>query len=325
MVSGFADFAFARQEHEDVALLARMQPQFIDCISNRVVQVVVFRFVERFVALLHRKHAARHLNNWRRHHLAPTVAHFVWLPAPHGGRALLGAARRGGVFAPTVAHCVWLPAPHGGCALLGTARRGGVFAPTVAHFVWLPAPQGGCALLGTARRGGGLKMPRKPVRVNRGRRHDDFQIGAARQDLLQVAQQKIDVQRAFMRLVDDEGVIGVQQRVSLGFGQQNAVGHQLHRGVAAQFVSKPHLVTHHLAQRRVKFLGDAFGYRAGRDAPRLGMANQFAALPGRVIQLAAPQTQRNFGQLGGFARTGFTTNDYYLVFVDQFGNFFAPA
>ncbi len=29
--------------------------------------------------------------------MAPTVAHFVWLPAPLGGRALLGAARRGGM------------------------------------------------------------------------------------------------------------------------------------------------------------------------------------------------------------------------------------
>ena len=58
--------------------------------------------------------------------MTPTVAHCVWLPAPRGGRALLGAARRGGItMTPTVAHCVWLPAPRGGRALLGAARRGG--------------------------------------------------------------------------------------------------------------------------------------------------------------------------------------------------------
>ena len=28
--------------------------------------------------------------------MTPTVAHCVWLPAPRGGRALLGAAQRGG-------------------------------------------------------------------------------------------------------------------------------------------------------------------------------------------------------------------------------------
>ena len=28
--------------------------------------------------------------------MTPTVAHCVWLPAPRGGRALLGAALRGG-------------------------------------------------------------------------------------------------------------------------------------------------------------------------------------------------------------------------------------
>ena len=33
-----------------------------------------------------------------------------------------------------------------------------------------------------------------------------------------------------MRLVDDERVIGLEQRVGLRFGQQDAVGHQLDAG-----------------------------------------------------------------------------------------------
>ena len=44
--------------------------------------------------------------------VAPTVAHCVWLPAPRGGRALLGAARRGGVT-PTHPRCVWSLSPEG--------------------------------------------------------------------------------------------------------------------------------------------------------------------------------------------------------------------
>ena len=44
--------------------------------------------------------------------MAPTVAHCVWLPAPQGGRALLGAARRGGVT-PAHPHCVWSLPPEG--------------------------------------------------------------------------------------------------------------------------------------------------------------------------------------------------------------------
>jgi hypothetical protein len=67
----------------------------------------------------------------------------------------------------------------------------------------------------------------KTVGVDGGRGDDDLEVGPARQDLAQVAQQKVDVQAAFVRLVDDDGVVGLQQRVGLGFGQQNAVGHEL--------------------------------------------------------------------------------------------------
>ena len=52
------------------------------------------------------------------------------------------------------------------------------------------------------------EMPRKPVRINSRRCHHHLQIRPARQDLAQVAQQKIDVQAALVRLVDDDGVVG---------------------------------------------------------------------------------------------------------------------
>jgi hypothetical protein len=46
---------------------------------------------------------------------------------------------------------------------------------------------------------------------------------------------------------------------------------------SAQAVLKPHLETHHLAQRRLQLFGNAFGHAAGGNAARLGVANQFAA------------------------------------------------
>ena len=239
MVSRFADFALTGQENQNVTLLTRMQPQLIDRIGNRVVQVVVFGLVERLVTLLDGEHTPRHLND----------------------------------------------------------RSWSAFR---------------------------LKMPRKPVCINRGRGHDYLQIRPPRQDLLEVPQQKIDVQRTLVRLVDDECVIGIEQRVGLGFGQQDAIGHQLDRRVAAKLVGKPHFVAHHLAQRRIELFGDAFGDAGRRNPPRLGVADQFAALTGRVIELAAPQAQRNLGQLGGFAGTGFAANDDHLVFGHQLGDFFAP-
>jgi hypothetical protein len=116
-------------------------------------------------------------------------------------------------------------------------------------------------------------------------------------------------------LVDDEGVVGLQQGVGLGFGQQDTVGHEFDGRVFAQAVLKPDLETHHLAQRRLQFLGDALGHRAGRNAPGLGVADHAGTFAGLGVQLTAPQRQRDFGQLGGFARAGFAADDDDLVLV----------
>ena len=95
------------------------------------------------------------------------------------------------------------------------------------------------------------KVLGKTLGINRGRSHHHFQIRPARQDLLEVAQQEVNVQAAFVGLVDDDRVVGFQQRVGLCLGQQNAVGHQFDRAVAAQAVLKSHLETNHIAQRGV--------------------------------------------------------------------------
>ncbi|KRC30120.1 hypothetical protein ASE28_14515 [Acidovorax sp. Root219] len=51
------------------------------------------------------------------------------------------------MLAPTVAHCVSLPAPQGGRALLGAARRK-AGAPTLPHFVSSLPPEGAGPCLG---------------------------------------------------------------------------------------------------------------------------------------------------------------------------------
>lgn len=119
----------------------------------------------------------------------------------------------------------------------------------------------------------------KSVGVNRGGGDDDFQIWSARQDFAQVAQQEINVQTALMRLVNDQGVIGLEQRVVLRLRQQDTVSHQFDAGRLAQTVLKPHLKTHHLAQRRFEFFGNSLRHRTRRYAPGLGVANHLAVLP----------------------------------------------
>ena len=169
------------------------------------------------------------------------------------------------------------------------------------------------------------KVIRKPLRIDRCRRDDDLQVWPTRQQLAQVTQQEVDVQAALVRLVNDEGVVGVQQRVGLGFRQQNTVGHQLDGRIPAQAVLKPHLEAHHVTERGFQLLGNAFGHAAGRNAARLGMANHLGALTRGVVELAAPHAEGDFGQLRGFARTGFTTHDDHLVDGNGGSDFIAFA
>ena len=125
-----------------------------------------------------------------------------------------------------------------------------------------------------------------------------------------------------MRLVNNQCVIGLQVRVALGFGQQNTVGHELDRCVFGQSVLKANFVAHHIAQRRFKLLGNPFCYRRCSNPPRLGVSNQLS-FTRRVVALAAPQGQCNFGQLGGFARARFTADDDHLVGGNGGGDFVA--
>ena len=146
VVGRLADLALAGQEHQDVAVVWQPRrlanrpaaaPDFIDRVGNGVVEVVVARFLERPVTLLHREHAPRH----------------------HDDRC---------------------------------------------SDQW-PAD----ALCSRTGRAAGSEMVRKALRVNRGGCDDDFQVGSARQYLAQVTEQKVDVQAAFVRLVNDDGVVSL--------------------------------------------------------------------------------------------------------------------
>ncbi len=152
--------------------------------------------------------------------------------------------------------------------------------------------------------------------VDGGRGDDELQVRAARQQLLEVAQQEIDVQAAFVRLVDDDGVVAAQERVALRLRQQDAVGHQLDGSVRAGAVVEAHLVAHHLAHGRIQLLGDALGHRGRRQAARLGMADHLLA--------AAAEFQADLGQLRGLARAGLAADDHHLVAGDGARDLLAP-
>ncbi len=120
-----------------------------------------------------------------------------------------------------------------------------------------------------------------------------------------------------MRLVDDQRVVGVQQPVALGFGEQDAVGHELDVGVGRQLVGEAHLEADGVAERGFQFLGDARGDGARGDAPRLRVADQAGD--------AALQLEADLGQLRGLARAGLAADDDDLVGGDGARDLLAPG
>ena len=88
-----------------------------------------------------------------------------------------------------------------------------------------------------------------------------------------------------MRLVDDQGVIGLEQWITLSLCQQDAVGHEFDRGACGRLVRKADLVTYILTHRRSELMGDALGGCRSGDPARLGMANQAATIHGPAAEL----------------------------------------
>ncbi len=215
---GFADFALARQKHQNVA--GAEPPKLVHRIADRrrLVAVITLVHAKRPPAHFHRIQPPRNFDDWSKSGLPPRSG-LRPVAAPRGGAARLGAARR---------------------------RAGSAFG----------------------------KVLRKPLSIDSGRSHDHFQVRTARQQLFEVTQQNVDVQAALVRLVDDQGVVGAQQRVGLGFRQQNAVSHQLDRRPGLQPVVEAHLVSGNRAQLAAEFLRHALGDTGGRQPPRLGVADQ---------------------------------------------------
>ncbi|CAJ3337226.1 Uncharacterised protein [Burkholderia pseudomallei] len=157
------------------------------------------------------------------------------------------------------------------------------------------------------------EMAREALGVDRRRRDDQLQVRPPRQDLPEVAEQEIDVQAALVRLVDDEGVVRLQQRVGLRLGEQDPVRHQLDGGARGEVVGEAHLVADHLAERRAELLGDPAARRRRREPARLRVADQARAARAE----AAAERQADLRQLGGLARARLAADDHDRVSGDR--------
>ena len=151
------------------------------------------------------------------------------------------------------------------------------------------------------------EMLGKGLRVD-GRRGDDhLEVGPFRQEPGQIAQQEVNVEAAFVGFVDDDRVIGLQPLVVLQFGQEDAVGHDLHAGGINNVRGEAHLIADSLTEFREGLFCQTGRHRTGGNAPRLGVPDQPVD--------AVAQFQQDLRQLSGFARTGFAGhNDNLVVF-----------
>ena len=147
--------------------------------------------------------------------------------------------------------------------------------------------------------------------VECGRGDDDLQIRPPGQNSLQVAKQEIDVETAFVHLVDDQGVITTQQAVIVQFPEQDAVGHDFHVSGFCSLVTEPNLRRRDSGLRTTELAIQTGRDTACRKSARLGLTD---------VRTSAPsQLQADFRNLGRFSRPCCPSNYTHLVLVDELG------
>ena len=149
----------------------------------------------------------------------------------------------------------------------------------------------------------------EPGGVDRGGRDDHLEVGPPWQELLEIAEQEVDVEAALVGLVDDDRVVATQLAITLELGQQDPVGHHPDEGLVTDVVLEPDRVADRFAQLHVELLGEPLGDRAGRHPAGLGVADQPVD--------ATPELQTQLGELGALARAGLARHHDDLMVGDR--------
>ena len=159
------------------------------------------------------------------------------------------------------------------------------------------------------RKTGAGEVAGEALGVDGGAGDDHLQVGTLRKQLLEIAEDEVDVEAALVGLVDDQRVVAAQHPVALDLREEDAVGHHLDERRVTHLVGEPHGVAHVGAERRSEFVGDAFGDRAGRHPAGLGV-------PDHPLD-PTPGFETHLGKLGALARAGLPSHDHHLVLPDR--------
>lgn len=155
------------------------------------------------------------------------------------------------------------------------------------------------------------------VGVDGGGGDDDLEIGSAGAELVEVAEEEVDVEGALVGFVDDDGVVVAHEGVGVDLGEEHAVGHEFDAGLFGGLVGEADLGSDFLAELDAELFGDAFGYGEGGDAAGLGAGDLFAGA-------GVAGVEQHLGDLCGLAGAGFAGEDDGLVRLDCGYNLVAP-
>ena len=124
---------------------------------------------------------------------------------------------------------------------------------------------------------------------------DHLQVAAFREDALEDAEEEVDVERALVRFVDDDRVVGAEEGICARLGEKDSVGHELDAGGVGEFSREPVLVSDCRADLASELLGDAFRDSDRGEAAWLGAGDAPSAR-------AESEFHRHLRQLGGLSR-----------------------
>ena len=107
--------------------------------------------------------------------------------------------------------------------------------------------------------------------IDRCARDHHSQVRPSWKQALQIGHEQIDIERSFVGFVEDDAIVGIQEPISLDFGQQNSVGHQLDKAGGLCLVVESNFVSYDTTSLGLQLFGQAMGDRTSRNSSRLGM------------------------------------------------------
>ena len=161
-----------------------------------------------------------------------------------------------------------------------------------------------------------VEGPGKSLGVDRRRGDDRPQLGPAEAELAQVAEQEINIERALVGLVDDQGVVLPEQRVALQLGEQHAVGEVFDDGLGRGVVGEPDLAADFAAPWHAQLLRHPARNRQRGHPARLRAGDAAGG--------AAAGGEAHLGNLRRLAGSGFARQDQHRVPLDGRRDFLRP-